>query len=118
MQLSTLNHDSAIIPLGPAQCGFSVLTWFLLQDLYQRCEKMRPTLFRLASDTEDNDEALGMLGGLSLDVDRSHTIRPVTDQLTTAMFPAHSGYLRGQRQPHAGHQSVQTAGEGGGADKR
>uniref|UniRef100_A0A8C3ASF6 Golgi associated, gamma adaptin ear containing, ARF binding protein 1 n=1 Tax=Cyclopterus lumpus TaxID=8103 RepID=A0A8C3ASF6_CYCLU len=31
----------------------------LLQDLYQRCEKMRPTLFRLASDTEDNDEALG-----------------------------------------------------------
>lgn len=30
-----------------------------LQDLYQRCEKMRPTLFRLASDTEDNDEALG-----------------------------------------------------------
>lgn len=30
-----------------------------LQELYQRCEKMRPTLFRLASDTEDNDEALG-----------------------------------------------------------
>lgn len=27
--------------------------------MYQRCEKMRPTLFRLASDTEDNDEALG-----------------------------------------------------------
>uniref|UniRef100_A0A8C7FEH6 Golgi associated, gamma adaptin ear containing, ARF binding protein 1 n=1 Tax=Oncorhynchus kisutch TaxID=8019 RepID=A0A8C7FEH6_ONCKI len=27
-------------------------------DLYQHCEKMRPTLFRLASDTEDNDEAL------------------------------------------------------------
>uniref|UniRef100_A0A7N6B5V7 Golgi-associated, gamma adaptin ear containing, ARF binding protein 1 n=1 Tax=Anabas testudineus TaxID=64144 RepID=A0A7N6B5V7_ANATE len=37
---------------------FGVLTCFLLQDLYQRCEKMRPTLFRLASDTEDNDEAL------------------------------------------------------------
>uniref|UniRef100_A0A8C7ZMU0 Golgi-associated, gamma adaptin ear containing, ARF binding protein 1 n=1 Tax=Oryzias sinensis TaxID=183150 RepID=A0A8C7ZMU0_9TELE len=32
---------------------------FHMQDLYQRCEKMRPTLFRLASDTEDNDEALG-----------------------------------------------------------
>uniref|UniRef100_A0A8C5GU30 ADP-ribosylation factor-binding protein GGA1-like n=1 Tax=Gouania willdenowi TaxID=441366 RepID=A0A8C5GU30_GOUWI len=30
----------------------------LVQDLFQRCEKMRPTLFRLASDTEDNDEAL------------------------------------------------------------
>ena len=34
------------------------------QDLYQRCEKMRPTLFRLASDTEDNDEALGEQGVL------------------------------------------------------
>ncbi|KAK7913557.1 hypothetical protein WMY93_013768 [Mugilogobius chulae] len=31
----------------------------LIKDLYQRCEKMRPTLFRLASDTEDNDDALG-----------------------------------------------------------
>ncbi|KAI1884570.1 hypothetical protein AGOR_G00227750 [Albula goreensis] len=30
----------------------------LIKDLYQRCEKLRPTLFRLASDTEDNDEAL------------------------------------------------------------
>lgn len=31
----------------------------LMKELYQRCERMRPTLFRLASDTEDNDEALG-----------------------------------------------------------
>ncbi|KAM8878390.1 ADP-ribosylation factor-binding protein GGA1-like isoform 2-T2 [Spinachia spinachia] len=30
----------------------------LITDLYQRCEKMRPTLFRLASDTEDSDDAL------------------------------------------------------------
>ncbi|XP_053711513.1 ADP-ribosylation factor-binding protein GGA1-like isoform X1 [Synchiropus splendidus] len=30
----------------------------LVKDLYLRCEKMRPTLFRLASDTEDSDEAL------------------------------------------------------------
>ncbi|KAG9467537.1 hypothetical protein GDO78_014777 [Eleutherodactylus coqui] len=30
----------------------------LMKELYQSCEKMRPTLFRLASDTEDNDEAL------------------------------------------------------------
>ncbi|XP_030063735.1 ADP-ribosylation factor-binding protein GGA1 isoform X2 [Microcaecilia unicolor] len=30
----------------------------LMKELYQRCEKLRPTLFRLASDTEDNDEAL------------------------------------------------------------
>ncbi|XP_054634454.1 ADP-ribosylation factor-binding protein GGA1-like [Dunckerocampus dactyliophorus] len=33
----------------------------LTKDLYQRCEKMRPTLFRLASDTEDNDEALASI---------------------------------------------------------
>ncbi|XP_063479140.1 ADP-ribosylation factor-binding protein GGA1 isoform X6 [Symphalangus syndactylus] len=32
----------------------------LMKELYQRCERMRPTLFRLASDTEDNDEALGL----------------------------------------------------------
>ncbi|XP_038675582.1 ADP-ribosylation factor-binding protein GGA1-like isoform X1 [Scyliorhinus canicula] len=30
----------------------------ILTGLYQRCEKLRPTLFRLASDTIDNDEAL------------------------------------------------------------
>ncbi|XP_078096460.1 ADP-ribosylation factor-binding protein GGA1-like [Mustelus asterias] len=30
----------------------------ILKGLYQRCEKLRPTLFRLASDTVDNDEAL------------------------------------------------------------
>uniref|UniRef100_A0AAQ4R672 Golgi-associated, gamma adaptin ear containing, ARF binding protein 1 n=1 Tax=Gasterosteus aculeatus aculeatus TaxID=481459 RepID=A0AAQ4R672_GASAC len=34
------------------------LTCVRSQDLYQRCEKMRPTLFRLASDTEDSDDAL------------------------------------------------------------
>uniref|UniRef100_A0A8C9HIQ1 Golgi associated, gamma adaptin ear containing, ARF binding protein 1 n=1 Tax=Piliocolobus tephrosceles TaxID=591936 RepID=A0A8C9HIQ1_9PRIM len=44
----------------------------LMKELYQRCERMRPTLFRLASDTEDNDEALGLsdptpTSGLSLD---------------------------------------------------
>uniref|UniRef100_A0A670XVI4 Golgi associated, gamma adaptin ear containing, ARF binding protein 1 n=1 Tax=Pseudonaja textilis TaxID=8673 RepID=A0A670XVI4_PSETE len=33
----------------------------LMKELYQRCERMRPMLFRLASDTEDNDEALGKL---------------------------------------------------------
>ncbi|XP_038263462.1 ADP-ribosylation factor-binding protein GGA1 isoform X2 [Dermochelys coriacea] len=30
----------------------------LMKELYQRCERLRPMLFRLASDTEDNDEAL------------------------------------------------------------
>uniref|UniRef100_A0A3B3Z6F4 Uncharacterized protein n=1 Tax=Periophthalmus magnuspinnatus TaxID=409849 RepID=A0A3B3Z6F4_9GOBI len=40
-------------------------------DLYQRCEKMRPTLFRLASDTEDSDEALGLSEG-------GHTSNPTS----------------------------------------
>ncbi|NXT36604.1 GGA2 protein, partial [Pelecanoides urinatrix] len=30
-----------------------------LQTLFQRCEKLRPLLFRLASETVDDDEALG-----------------------------------------------------------
>uniref|UniRef100_A0A3P8XW87 Golgi associated, gamma adaptin ear containing, ARF binding protein 1 n=1 Tax=Esox lucius TaxID=8010 RepID=A0A3P8XW87_ESOLU len=41
-------------------------------DLYQRCEKMRPTLFRLASDTEDNDEALGLSEGTHVFNEASH----------------------------------------------
>ncbi|XP_067415552.1 ADP-ribosylation factor-binding protein GGA1 isoform X2 [Emydura macquarii macquarii] len=36
----------------------------LMKELYQRCERMRPMLFRLASDTEDNDEALGSTSAL------------------------------------------------------
>lgn len=31
---------------------------FLLQPLYERCGRLRPALFRLASDTADDDEAL------------------------------------------------------------
>ncbi|KAG7316198.1 hypothetical protein KOW79_021064 [Hemibagrus wyckioides] len=30
-----------------------------MQDLYERCDRLRSNLFRLASDTVDNDEALG-----------------------------------------------------------
>ncbi|XP_066546444.1 ADP-ribosylation factor-binding protein GGA1 [Amia ocellicauda] len=30
----------------------------IMKSLYERCEKLRPTLFRLASDTVDNDDAL------------------------------------------------------------
>uniref|UniRef100_A0A4W3HYG3 Golgi-associated, gamma adaptin ear containing, ARF binding protein 1 n=1 Tax=Callorhinchus milii TaxID=7868 RepID=A0A4W3HYG3_CALMI len=40
-----------------------------IMKLYQRCEKMRPTLFRLASDTEDNDEALGKCVGCGNEAD-------------------------------------------------
>uniref|UniRef100_A0A8C1LZB2 Golgi-associated, gamma adaptin ear containing, ARF binding protein 1 n=2 Tax=Cyprinus carpio TaxID=7962 RepID=A0A8C1LZB2_CYPCA len=51
----------------------------LIKDLYQRCEKMRPTLFRLASDTEDNDEALGKTSDYFLDG---------TESVDTAVTPA------------------------------
>lgn len=35
------------------------MKWFFPQSLFQRCEKLRPLLFRLASETVDDDEALG-----------------------------------------------------------
>lgn len=31
----------------------------LLQELFDRCESKRRTLFKLASETEDNDSSLG-----------------------------------------------------------
>nr|XP_057945000.1 ADP-ribosylation factor-binding protein GGA1-like [Doryrhamphus excisus] len=46
---------------GYSKEGSSPCNQELIKDLYQRCEKMRPTLFRLASDTEDNDEALAAI---------------------------------------------------------
>lgn len=52
------------------------------QELYQRCERMRPTLFRLASDTEDNDEALGEPWALS----------PL--RLLPLPLPGHAKYLQ------------------------
>ncbi|XP_061625715.1 ADP-ribosylation factor-binding protein GGA1-like isoform X2 [Phyllopteryx taeniolatus] len=44
---------------GHSKEGSSQSNQELIKDIYQRCEKMRPTLFTLASDTEDSDEALG-----------------------------------------------------------
>ncbi|XP_040841736.1 ADP-ribosylation factor-binding protein GGA1 isoform X3 [Ochotona curzoniae] len=46
--------------MNHSQGGASGSSEDLMKELYQRCERMRPTLFRLASDTEDNDEALGL----------------------------------------------------------
>ncbi|XP_061534640.1 ADP-ribosylation factor-binding protein GGA1-like isoform X2 [Phycodurus eques] len=43
---------------GHSKEGSSQSNQELIKDIYQRCEKMRPTLFTLASDTEDSDEAL------------------------------------------------------------
>ncbi|XP_036594703.1 ADP-ribosylation factor-binding protein GGA2 [Trichosurus vulpecula] len=43
-------------PKGPEQLDLKSL-----QGLYEKCEKLRPTLFRLASDTVDDDEALAKI---------------------------------------------------------
>jgi len=43
--------------------GFSDVKRSLPQALFQRCEKLRPLLFRLASETVDDDEALGKSQG-------------------------------------------------------
>lgn len=56
------NHKEISVYINVIYVVFMLLKVFkrgVCQDLYQSCEKMRPTLFRLASDTEDNDEALG-----------------------------------------------------------
>lgn len=75
---------------------------------------MRPTLFRLASDTEDNDEALG-----------EHSVETFAPSAGAALASwlrkdfvivhrlPHSGDSAGQRQSDSRHQPVQAAGEGG-----
>uniref|UniRef100_A0A674PGA1 Golgi associated, gamma adaptin ear containing, ARF binding protein 1 n=1 Tax=Takifugu rubripes TaxID=31033 RepID=A0A674PGA1_TAKRU len=67
----------------------------LIQDLYQRCEKMRPTLFRLASDTEDNDEALGEPEILQANDSLTHVInlykQQVKGEIVNGNRPKQSG---------------------------
>ncbi|XP_041073224.1 ADP-ribosylation factor-binding protein GGA3 isoform X1 [Carcharodon carcharias] len=43
----------------------------LMTELYERCEKMRRTLFKLASETEDNDNSLGEILRASDDLSRA-----------------------------------------------
>ncbi|XP_078061885.1 LOW QUALITY PROTEIN: ADP-ribosylation factor-binding protein GGA3-like, partial [Mustelus asterias] len=43
----------------------------LMTELYDRCEKMRRTLFKLASETEDNDNSLGDILRASDDLSRA-----------------------------------------------
>ncbi|XP_059509763.1 ADP-ribosylation factor-binding protein GGA3 isoform X2 [Stegostoma tigrinum] len=43
----------------------------LMTELYERCEKMRRTLFKLASETEDNDNSLGEILQASDDLSRA-----------------------------------------------
>lgn len=54
---------------------------FLPQTLFQRCEKLRPLLFRLASETVDDDEALG----------KSHRCPCISLQLNSSTFALTSG---------------------------
>nr|XP_057904812.1 ADP-ribosylation factor-binding protein GGA1-like isoform X1 [Doryrhamphus excisus] len=71
----------------------------LIQDLYQRCEKMRPTLFRLASDTEDNDEALAEI--LQANDSLTHVINLYKQQVKGEVVNGNNA-LNAQKQPPAG----------------
>uniref|UniRef100_A0A3P8VTK0 Golgi-associated, gamma adaptin ear containing, ARF binding protein 1 n=1 Tax=Cynoglossus semilaevis TaxID=244447 RepID=A0A3P8VTK0_CYNSE len=64
-------------------------------DLYQRCEKMRPTLFRLASDTEDSDDALGVCFPQTFDgIDSSASPAPAA-VLLPAVVQTHQALPKG-----------------------
>lgn len=87
---------------------------------------MRPTLFRLASDTEDNDEALGehsvetfgpSAGAASASWLRTGQDRIRKDFVIVQRLP-HSGDSAGQRQSDSRHQPVQAAGEGGDRERQ
>ncbi|KAK2833795.1 hypothetical protein Q5P01_017684 [Channa striata] len=67
----------------------------LIQDLYQRCEKMRPTLFRLASDTEDNDEALAEI--LQANDSLTHVINLYKQQVKGEIVNGNSGLNTGKQ---------------------
>lgn len=81
---------------------------------------MRPTLFRLASDTEDNDEALGeqsieeplVLRWLKTRQNKEGRAFVIVQRLLR------SGDSAGQRQSDSRHQPVQTAGEGGDRERQ
>lgn len=49
--------------------GLTPFSYHYFQELFDRCETKRRTLFKLASETEDNDSSLGKTlrrGGLAL----------------------------------------------------
>ncbi|XP_056265846.1 ADP-ribosylation factor-binding protein GGA1-like isoform X2 [Pseudoliparis swirei] len=58
LQTQTQLQSSNPADATGCRCAVDAFHTSVPQDLYQRCEKMRPTLFRLASDTEDSDDAL------------------------------------------------------------
>ncbi|CAL1600810.1 unnamed protein product [Knipowitschia caucasica] len=72
-----------------------------IQDLFERCDRLRPTLFRLASETAEDDEALSR-------------VLEANDELTLAVnaYRAHMSAPRSERpkgetqQPSPGHLSL------------
>uniref|UniRef100_A0A8B9ZPB2 Golgi associated, gamma adaptin ear containing, ARF binding protein 2 n=1 Tax=Anas zonorhyncha TaxID=75864 RepID=A0A8B9ZPB2_9AVES len=58
-----------------------------LQNLFQRCEKLRPLLFRLASETVDDDDALGKrIGNTKMDT--------AENGIYHVAFPVNKSFLR------------------------
>ncbi|MCJ8748316.1 hypothetical protein PDJAM_G00163420 [Pangasius djambal] len=70
-----------------------------MQDLYERCDRLRSNLFRLASDTVDNDEALAEILRRNdelthvMTLYREKTQKPQTETDTTQVSPVKSYHL-------------------------
>lgn len=70
-----------------------------MQDLYERCDRLRSSLFRLASDTVDNDEALAEILRRNdelthvMNLYREKTQKPQTETDTTLVSPVKSYHL-------------------------
>lgn len=77
---------------GQRSVRVSGISWAMMrnisfQTLFQRCEKLRPLLFRLASETVDDDEALG----------KSQHCPWISLQLSLSTFPLTSGLFPSSR---------------------
>ncbi|XP_034156117.2 ADP-ribosylation factor-binding protein GGA3 [Pangasianodon hypophthalmus] len=70
-----------------------------MQDLYERCDRLRSNLFRLASDTVDNNEALAEILRRNdelthvITLYREKTQKPQTETDTTLVSPVKSYHL-------------------------
>lgn len=70
-----------------------------MQDLYERCDRLRSSLFRLASDTVDNDEALAEILRRNdelthvMNLYREKTQKPQTETDTTLVSPVKCYHL-------------------------
>lgn len=77
-----VSHPSVCLlyPSFIFQCGLNSAS-VVRQPLYERCDRLRPALFRLASDTVDDDEALTQI--LAASDDLTLVLSSFKEQLAT-----------------------------------